>query len=226
MAINLKNTRETSTNGVKCLVYGQAGAGKTRLCATLPAPIILSAEAGLLSLSGYDLPYIEIRSIADVEDAYKWLTSSDESRQFESVALDSLSEIAEVCLGAEKVTAKDPRQAYGALQDRMSDMIRKFRDLPGRNVYFSAKLEKSADEVGRMSYAPAMPGSKTGQSLPYFFDLVCALRVESSEGEVTRALQCHPDGQWTAKDRSGKLGKWEPPDMGDLIRKITQGAHK
>ena len=44
MAINLKSTADLSANGVKALVYGQAGAGKTTLAATMPHPIILSAE--------------------------------------------------------------------------------------------------------------------------------------------------------------------------------------
>ena len=42
----------------------------------------------------------------------------------------------------------------------------------------SAKLEKTQDEMGRVLYAPAMSGNKTGQQLPYFFDEVLALRVE------------------------------------------------
>lgn len=52
MAINLRNTNDVSINGVKVLVYGQAGAGKTHLIRTLPHPVILSAEGGLLSLHG------------------------------------------------------------------------------------------------------------------------------------------------------------------------------
>jgi len=48
----------------------------------------------------------------------------------------------------------------------MSDIIRSFRDLPDRHVYFTAKCEKSTDEQGRMLYAPAMPGNKLAQSLP------------------------------------------------------------
>ena len=40
-------------SGVKCVVYGPAGGGKTRLLATAPSPIILSAEKGLLSLKKF-----------------------------------------------------------------------------------------------------------------------------------------------------------------------------
>jgi hypothetical protein len=154
-------------------------------------------------------------------EAYKWLTESDEAKDFKSVALDSISEIAEVVLNAEKKATKDPRQAYGAMQEQMADIIRAFRDLPNRHVYMSAKLEKTQDEMGRVLYAPSMPGNKTGQALPYFFDEVLALRVEKdAEGVTQRALMCDSDGLWLAKDRSGKLDIWEAADLSAIIAKI------
>ena len=176
MAINVRTTGSLAANGVKMLVYGQAGAGKTSLIKTLPSPIVLSAEGGLLSIKDADLPYIEISDMDTLKEAYAWLTSSDEAKAYQSVALDSISEIAEVVLNAEKKATKDQRQAYGAMQEQMADIIRAFRDLPGRHVYMSAKLEKTQDELGRVLYSPSMPGNKTGQSLPYFFDEVLAQR--------------------------------------------------
>lgn len=221
MAINLKSTGSLSKNGVKLLVYGQAGAGKTSLIKTLPEPVVLSAEGGLLSIQDADLPFLEINSMDTLKEAYEWLLNSKEGQQFKSVALDSISEIAEVVLNYEKKIAKDPRQAYGAMQEQMADIIRSFRDLPNRHVYMSAKLEKTQDEMGRVLYAPSMPGNKTGQSLPYFFDEVLALRVEKdSDGNTQRALMCDSDGLWLAKDRSGKLSAWEGPDLGLVIEKI------
>jgi phage nucleotide-binding protein len=221
MAINVKTTGSMAANGVKVLVYGQAGAGKTSLIKTLPSPIVLSAEGGLLSIQDADLPFIEITSMTELQEAYTWLTSSDEAKSYKSVALDSISEIAEVCLNTEKKATKDPRQAYGAMQDQMADIIRAFRDLPGRHVYMSAKLEKTQDEMGRVLYAPSMPGNKTGQALPYFFDEVLALRVEKDgDGATQRALMCDSDGLWLAKDRSGKLDAWEAPDLSAVFAKI------
>jgi phage nucleotide-binding protein len=221
MAIQLKRTKEATAQAVKLLVYGQAGAGKTSLIPTLPKPVILSAEGGLLSIADTNLPFIEITSMAELQEAYRWLTSSAEAGEFQSVALDSISEIAEVVLNAEKKINKDPRAAYGAMQEQMADVIRAFRDLPGKHVYMSAKLEKTQDEMGRVLYAPSMPGNKTGQSLPYFFDEVLALRVEKdAEGFTRRALMTDGDGLWLAKDRSGKLEVWEDADLGEIIKKI------
>jgi hypothetical protein len=31
---------------------------------------------------------------------------------------------------------------------------------------------------------------------------------------------CDSDGMWVAKDRSGKLDRWEPADLGTIITKI------
>jgi phage nucleotide-binding protein len=224
MAISVKTTGSLAANGVKLLVYGQAGAGKTTMIKTLPDPIILSAEGGLLSIRDADLPYIEIADLDTLREAYAWLAGSDEAKAYQSVALDSISEIAEVVLSAEKRATKDLRQAYGAMQEQVADIIRAFRDLPGRHVYMSAKLEKTQDELGRVLYSPSMPGNKTGQALPYFFDEVLALRVEKdAEGVIQRALMCDSDGLWLAKDRSGKLDMWEAPDLGAIIAKIQGG---
>ena len=218
--INLKTTKGAQAQGVKVLVYGQAGAGKTTLIKTLPNPVVLSAESGLLSLVDSDIPYVEIKSLDDLREVYARLTTTPEGQAFESVALDSLSEIAEVCLAAEKKVAKDPRQAYGEMQDQMSALIRAFRDLPGKNVYFSAKAER-VEDAGVQKWAPSMPGNKLGQALPYFFDLVLALRVEKDvNGNVVRALMTDSDSVWTAKNRGGRLALWELPDLGSIIKKV------
>jgi len=102
MAINIKTTGSLASNGVKLLVYGQAGAGKTSLIKTLPDPIVLSAEGGLLSIQDADLPYIEVGSKDSMNEVYDWLTQSHEAKYFRSVAIDSLSEVAEVILNYEK----------------------------------------------------------------------------------------------------------------------------
>jgi len=225
MAIQIHSTSDTQNKKVNLLGYGESGAGKTTGIATLPSPIILSAEGGLLSISDYQLPYIEIKSMTDLIEAYEWLTKSQESAQFESVAIDSISEIGEVVLSAEKKESKDPRQAYGEMQDQVSSIIRNFRDIPGKHVYMTAKLEKAKDEQGRLLYYPSMPGNKSSQGLPYFFDEVLAFRVEKNENSVNRMLLTESDGLWTAKDRSGKLNTWEPPHLGNIINKI-QGVNQ
>jgi len=239
MAVKLSSTRDAARNqGLKITVYGAAGAGKTRLCATTGEPtVIISAEAGLLSLREFDIPVIEVNSIDDVIEAYQFISGSHEGKQFSWVCLDSISEIAEVVLAAEKRETKDPRKAYGTLQEKMYELIRSFRDLPERNVYFSAKMlaeridiveprVKGAltvnEVVGqKMAYGPSLPGSKLGQALPYFTDMIFAMRVEKdAEGIPSRWLQTQPDDAYVAKDRSGCLLPFEAPDLAAIAAKV------
>jgi phage nucleotide-binding protein len=226
MAINIRSTKGLHAHGVKCLVYGHAGAGKTSLIPTLPAPIVLSAEGGLLSIADAEVPFIEIGSMADLMEAYQWITDSADAKGFQSVALDSISEIAEVVLAEELKRNKDGRAAYGELNTKMAELIRAFRDLPGKHVYFTAKCEKAQDETGKMLYAPSMPGKSLTMQLPYFFDLCMALRVEKdAEGATHRMLMTDSDGTWQAKNRAaGKLEMWEAPDLGAIINKIGGAA--
>ena len=223
MAIELKSTKDVHMNGAKFLVYGIGGSGKTTLIKTLPNPVTLSAESGLSSLSDQDLPYIEIKNMADLTEAFMWATESDEAKNFESIALDSITEIAEVVLSSEKAMTKDPRQAYGATQDKMSSLIRAFRDIQGKHVYMSAKVEKATDEQGRILYYPLMTGNKLTQAVPYFFDHVYAMRAEKDEeGNTQRFLQTETDGLWLAKARSMKLEAYETADLGAIIEKLIR----
>ena len=221
MAILVKHTGSLAADGVKILTYGQAGAGKTSLIPTLPSPIALSAEGGLLSIKDANIPYIQISTMADLQEAYMWLKDSKEAKEYQSVALDSISEVAEVVLADELRKNKDGRAAYGELNSTMAELIRCFRDLPHKNVLMTAKLEKSQDEMGRILYAPSMPGKSLTQQLPYFFDFVFPLRVEKdAEGHTQRAIMTDGDGLWLAKSRSRSLSVWESPDLGAIIRKI------
>lgn len=209
-------------NGVKVLVYGQAGAGKTVLASTAPAPFLISAEGGELSLRGFQIPMVKVTTVDELSAIYNWAANSHEAKQFQTICIDSLSEIAEVVLNNAKRQVKDPRQAYGELIEKMETTIRLFRDLPGRNVYMSAKMEPTKDELtGVVKYGPAMPGSKLASKLPYFFDEVFRLGInKTQQGESYRFLQTQPDLQYEAKDRSGALASMEPPHLAQLFNKI------
>lgn len=211
------------SNGVKAMIYGGSGVGKTRLARTLPNCIIGSAENGLLSLRKENLPFTPLRTLEECKEFYEWLLNDKKSRQFTSVALDSVSEIAESCLTAAKGRNKDPRKAYGEVQDEIVALLRAYRDLPGRNVYFIAKQEWIKDEsTGGMIYGPSFPGNKLAQAVPYFFDEVFQLIAwrDPASGLMQSALKCHKDATSEGKDRSGALDLYEPADLSHVFRKI------
>lgn len=226
LSLKLRDTSQFSIeNGVKIVVYGKAGVGKTVLCATCPTPVIFSAESGLMSLRGLRLPYYPITNLGDVRDVYNWARSSNEARQFQTICIDSISEVAEtVLVGIEggvdgKKKNNDGRAVYGDYNRELLKLLKDFRDLPGKHVYMSAKQDRIKVPDGVSLNGPMLPGAKMNTNLPYLPDLLFQLDIDQAQG--FRFLRTQPDYANDAKDRSGVLQAMEPPDLGAVIAKIT-----
>lgn len=206
--------------GLNILVYGQSGAGKTRLAATTKEPtLIISSENKTLSLQEFDLPVIVVETLADIKEVLQALEdpNNKDFQKFKWIVIDSLSDIAEVALSSLKKQYADGRQAYGELNVEMKNMIRRFKALP-KHKYFIAQLKEN-DELSKI---PSI-GSKTlSEQLPYFFDLVFALRttVPGKDGKINRILYTRGDSQWLGNDSSGKLDSTEPADLSAIKQKI------
>jgi hypothetical protein len=224
MALQFTTTDQASVgHGIKMLVYGPAGHGKTVLASTLPDPLILSAEAGLLSIRHKKIPVIVIKTYQDLLDAYTWVLTSPHAAAFKSIVLDSVSEIAEVILNFAKANAKDPRQAYGTMNDQVTQLIRNFRDIQGKHILFTAKQDREKDEkTGFLMYGPGMPGKQLTQGIDHFFDEVFYMGIgELPDKSTYRFLRTRPDNQYRAKDRSDALDEFEEPDLTKVINKIV-----
>jgi ABC-type oligopeptide transport system ATPase subunit len=218
---------EAINHGLKMLVYGPSGVGKTTLATTVPdqrRALILNAESGLLSIRGSQLQTAQVKSIQDLREAHKFL--SQDKHDFEWVIMDSISEIAEICLEAEMQRNKNPLQAYGALSQTMIPLLKAFRDLP-MHVLLIAKMETVKDEE-TLRYRPSFPGQKLTVDAPYLMDEVHVLlskRVMVDEQEqLIRKLMTQPSDKYEAKSRSGAFDKVEHPHLGDLVNKIKTKA--
>jgi hypothetical protein len=223
MALKIESTKDVISNGIKIIVYGAAGVGKTRLSATtgdLENTLILSAEAGLLSLQEFDIDVSVVRSIDDMREAVKFVRS--EESKYTWVIIDSLSEIAEVCLDKEKAENKSALQAYGKMGDTMIKLVKAFRDSPGINIVLIVK-EGADDDEGRLLHKPSLPGKRLSADIPYLFDEVFAMRTErDGDGGVKRFLQTINDGHYDAKDRSGRLDPIEKASLKNIAAKINK----
>jgi len=216
MKINIKSTKDIALDhGIKTVLYGFSGVGKTVMCSTAPKPIILSAEGGLLSLHGKDIPFFEVSSIKDIGAAFEYIKKSDD---YDTICLDSLSEIAEVVLGEFKKEVADGRQAYMKLSESFGALIRNFRDLPNKNVVFVAKAKSvEDDESGVTRIEPYLPGKVLPFNLPYLVDEVLYFDVDR---KGNRLIQTVANRKYVAKDRSGKLDPKEAPDFTAIFDKI------
>lgn len=219
MAIKIQNTAALDvSNGVKTVVYGGAGTGKTRLCASAPSPIIVSAESGLLSLSDGEVDFIEVNSLKQFDEVYRWAKGSEEANNYETICLDSLSEIAEVLVAELIPQYKDGRQAYKALADAMMPMLRKFRDLKEKHTCFTVKMIRIKDEdSGATTDELLMPGQVLGNQIPYMVDELFYMTVDRKGNSL---VQTAPSRTAFCKDRSGALDNPEEPNLTKIIHKI------
>jgi hypothetical protein len=219
------------SNGVKCLGYGASGVGKTKLASSAPRPLILNGEKGLLSLKDENVPYIDVPDYKTLVDVGKWMLSSADMKNYDTIIVDSLSEFAEVLLSAQKKKNADQRQAFMKTGDELADLCRFWRDLPNKHLYIIAKeLRVNMDLPNPMpgmptqsvvKRVPVMPSDKLLQALPYYWDLVFHMELQPYNNQTYRVLRCQPTNSIEAKDRRGKLSELEAPDLTKLFQKIA-----
>lgn len=226
---NIRSTTEIGrTHGAKIILYGLSGVGKTYSAVGAPAPLIISAEKGLLTLRDFNLPAWEIKGMGDLSEVFKYLTQSGEARQFKSIILDSCSDIAETCYAEIAKKTKDPRKLYPEMQEKVTQAFRDFRDLPNRHVIMLAKAEERTDTTGAKSYIPSFPGNKLAQAAPYFVDEVFYLHtwVDPVTGQRFWGYGTSNTSEYWAKDRSARLAQLENADpktgggLGYVINKM------
>jgi hypothetical protein len=213
-------------NGWKFFLFGFAGVGKTPSLLTIPGHgLIVNAEAGLRSMLGRQaagtFDVVCVKSIKDLKEVHTHLASGQ--HQYTWVALDSVSEIAEVIINEEKARSPDPRKAYGKLIEKMDPLLKDFRDL-ALDVYMIGKAANvKEEETGRITIEIAIPGSKVGPSIPYLFDEVFyMLETEDREtGDVNAWFQTKANSKVRCRDRSGRLAPFEPVDFGAILAKLN-----
>lgn len=222
--MEIKKVSQTITGKGNFILYGPSGVGKTYSATTIPGKtLILSAEKGLRTLVELapDMDVAEINTIADMREAHTFLT---EDKQYETVFIDSLSELGEMALTEAKAITKDGRQAYMLMADTIAAMIQAFHSLP-KTVIFTAQEERVANEmIGQVDYlyAPSIPGKAFMAKVPYKLDFVFCLRSRiNTEGVIERTFQTGPNGDYLAKARSQRLETFETPSWQSIFEKLS-----
>ena len=218
MALNIKSTADLLMENIITIVYGQAGAGKTSLIATLPKPFILSTDNGLLSIQKYtNIPYVDVKTKADYTDIMRYLKNKEAKETYQTIVIDSITKLGDMIFNEESKTQKDNRQAYLATQFFLQALFKDFKDMPYYNTYFTAQMREAEDEVGKPLYAPYVASKGASAQVAGDADIVMALRINK---DGSRFLMCNPDNRWLAKDRSCQLSQIEPADLGAIFKKI------
>lgn len=208
------------------LLHGEAGAGKSWLTGTAPAPLLLLDVEGRSRYipSGPKRLWDPLREdppaadgtwnvcIVDVHDfdilqrVYQWLQSG--RHQFRSVGIDSLMEAQKRYIDKLAGLRALETQDWGSVLRHLESTVRHYRDLTLESTNtikcVVITVGSKIGETGRSG--PQLQGALR-DSIAYFMDAVGYLYTTyDSEGRVQRNLMVQPSPTIVAKDGTGRLG--------------------
>ena len=213
------------------LVYGDPGAGKTRLAASAQdhpstSPVLfLDVEGGTASIRHRgDIDVLQVRNTKQFLDAYNRL-EADSGETYKTVVVDSLSELQkldmedimrQVARDNPKMDEEVPSQReYLKSQVHIRKLVRVFRDLPCNTIFTSLMRIDQDPKTLKVSQGPNFSRKLAGE-IAGFVDVVAYLDVITNDGVQQRRLLLAKTDKTLAKDRLG-LGAGEPIVMDPTV---------
>lgn len=208
--------------GVKAVVYGPPGSGKTPLINSAPRPILFVCEPGLRSMARSTIPAMEVYSPDNLRDMKNWIVGSNETKNFDTIALDSVSQMSEIFLAEGHLKNKDGRAAYGYAADQTSAITEMLFFLKNKHIVLIAKQE-IYDDAGVFKKRPYFPGKVLNVEIPHRYDLIMHYAADKimvpGLSTPVKALRTASSYDIMARDRSGMLNEFEPPDLNAIFAK-------
>lgn len=215
---DLKPAKEFALKfGAKCIIYGPPGSAKTPIINTCPRPVLLAVEPGLLSMRSSMVPTWVAPTKARIDEFFKWFELSAETKNFDTLAVDSVSQMCNIALDESK--AKHGLAQYGEMADYVMPYLQRLYYMKEKHMYLIAKEELTSDGKRR----PAFPGQQLNGSsgVSHLYDCILRLaKVPIPNVGETLAFQCNGTVDIIARNRTGALADFEPPDFNALVQKV------
>lgn len=206
--------------GVKMMVSGPPGSGKTPVADTAPRPVLLAIEPGLRSMVKSTVPTWTAFTPERVDEFFTWFYGSNEAKNFDTICIDSASQMAEDILAQELKRKTDGRKLYGNMSDRVMQHMNALYHMKEKHAYIICK-EETANENGVTKYRPKFPGQDLHTKIPHLYDLVTRLAVHDIPGHGQhKAFKCTEGFDTMTRDRSGRLAEFEAPNLTAIFNKI------
>jgi len=154
--------------------------------------------------------------------------------RYQTIFVDSLTAITRLSFRhaeqqpestSERTGKKDTRAAYGLHGRQMILWLNQLQHARVKNIVFVGILERIFDELRHAEWQLQAEGGKTSRELPGIIDEIVSYQfLGFGDGKPPmRGFVCTNPNPWgfPAKDRSGRLNLLEPPDLGQLLRKLT-----
>ena len=219
----LKPVSQLAQNfGVKMLGYGPPGTGKTPISATAPRPVICAVEPGLLSMRNVnDVPAFPAFDSKSITQFFDWVFRSPETSNFDTIVIDSVSQMAEVILVEEEKNNKHGLKAYGEMARRVYEWLEGLYYLKDKHIYLIAK-QTIEETDGAKTARPEFPGQQLKIKVPHLYDEIIHIDIANIPGMQPQvAFRTKAGFGVVARDRSGMLNEFEPPHLGQMFAKCT-----
>lgn len=222
--------------GVKSVLYGKPGGGKTPIAATTsPKPVLLLTEPGALTLrgqvnkyTGADIPAWEAFTPERIDEFFKWLKESAETKNFHTVIVDSASQMMEIYLDKQlsKPTSSG-NKAFGeaAYGEAAKQTMKHLNDMYFMKEKHCVVICKRAvvKDMGVDYARPIFAGRDLNARVPHLFDLIMQIGVFPAVAAFP-TLQCNETFDAMARDRSGQLAPYETADFNHIFTKCMQAV--
>ena len=225
--MQIKNTADAQTKpSLVMLVYGEGGVGKTTFAATAPKPLLLDFENGskYFGLRGISLDVVNVQTWNEIEADKVKIANILKGSKYETIIIDPIGEVMEkikrfmVESHQSKLVQADgsPTMAgWGWMKKRLREFVNWLR-VSGKNIVIVAHLAEEKDE-DRIVKRPKIE-TKLANDLVNMVDVVGYMTVVNDNGTEKRIIIVDPSNdKYTAKDRTGQLGKVIEPDFSKII---------
>lgn len=216
MTIKIKKFIPTE-HKLKALIYWNPKTGKTTFAWTAPNPLFICAENWLLSIKDKAPEYVEVKTLQELKDLYKWL--KDTNPKYDTIVIDSLSEISKII----KDNLTNSWQKAMVLRDRwtfseeMLQAVRQIISLPYHIICIIHSKEILDESWGVEMYDLSIEG-KAKWEITRYFDVIWFSYIDKAwEYKITI--------KWSSKtlcwDRSNVIDKENTPlDIQEWINAI------
>lgn len=229
-------------NGVKVLIYGIAGSGKTRFTTTAERPLLWAIENGLLSVKDDNIPAVSLPIKQEIdrvlatytggqlkEDPFQcvnefvdWVINPMNGTEYQTLVIDSLSELSSLVFQFYDAVNKNGQKAYGDMADRMMIWIKKLYYCNKDVIFICKETTRNVGSQENPVYVtePYFEGQKTKLETLHLMDIVLRFQKKSIVVErrptVYDVAVAKSTPEFIARDRSGKLPEFMPQHFAQI----------
>lgn len=237
MAVTVQSTKGyMQRGGVKMMIYGKRGVGKTPIIAELPKVLIIASEDGLASVRNKNVDFIEMKTMAQIKEVMAWLRSPSNIAKYDTIAHDGISYLTHAVFSeiARKATHNNKVQYYGELASQIMPFVELLTNEIQKNVIMTAWQGDLYHPVTEkiIGHEPYTAGKAIANYLMHFFDLTAhmqrhAQNIQQADGTVVQQqipyLQTvEANGIFARSRKEGCLDAFEPADLLTIINKLKQ----